>query len=304
MTAAPTERSVSSVSPIGAGWFWTVITTAYFLATSLLHLQFSLLLVQPRDTPWGRHALAELVPAATMIGALFLVLFIARQWRSSAQPRLLGARWLLWALTVILIDRYLTYSTNEYFHYPEYALLAWLVARTLDPARNRFVPGRVLLWTALLGTADETLQYLWITASYSHYLDFNDLLVNVVAGIAGVLLYYGRTSLPPKPRVDTRTARWEIGVSLILVGLTAAALMTGRVRLSPSSEVPPGGLTRDARGAWTFNLQRRPDWYGSWQPGPYRGQHYVLTPLEGLLCSGIAGLLIVTRPATIARRFA
>ena len=296
MTSLPESRAApaspaSAAAPGAAGWW--LVAAAYFAASCLMHLQFSLWLVRPRATPWGQHALSALVPAAAALGGLLLGAFVIRQVRRSPQPRLLAAAWLLWAAAVFAIDRTLTYSANEYFHYPQYALLAWLLARTLDPGRSRWIPGRVLFWTTLLGAVDELLQYLWITASYSNYFDFNDVLTNLVAAVAGVLVYYGAAARPAPPARDRRWPRLEAGVAVAVVLLVAAGFASDRLRLAPREAVAPGGVAWSSNERWTLYLQRSADQYGSWQSGPRRGVHYVLRPAEGLLALAVASALLV-----------
>ena len=269
---------------------WWIAAAVYFVATCLLHLQFSLWLVRPRETPWGRHALSELMPAAIVVGGVLLALLVLRQLRRAPRPAPLAAGWLLWLLAVAAIDRWLTFSANEYFHYPQYALLAWLVARALDPARDHPTPGRVLFWVTLAGAADEVLQYLWITTNYSDYLDFNDMLVNLVAGAGGLLLYYGQ---PPNAAAAPRKTRrgWRAEGAAIVALLLAAgtAIAAGRLALAPAGEVPPGGVARDTQGRATLYLQRSIDQYGRWHSGPRRGHYRVLTPDEALAALLLAG---------------
>jgi len=293
MTPEPSCHDMSKARAAPAEWPWWLVTATYFAASCLMHLQFSLWLVRPRDLPWGRHALSELVPAAAAVGALVLAVVVIRQLRRRPRPWILGSAWLLWALAVFAIDRFLTYSASEYFHYPQYALLAWLIARTLDPQRRRWIPGRVLFWTTLLSAADELLQYLWITASYSHYFDFNDVLVNFVAGVAGVLIYYGLMAKPIASGAYRRPLALETSISVIATLLVAGGLASGRLQLSPTVSLPPGGLTQDSQGRWTLYLQRSPGQHGSWQSGPHRGLHYVLRPSEALLGLAVAAVLIV-----------
>lgn len=288
MSTTPSGRDLPGTR---AAWPWWVATAAYSVATCLMHLQFSLWLIRPREAPWGRFALSDAVPAAAVLGIMLLGSFVVVQLRRSPRRRTLGAGWLLWVLAVLVIDRWLTYSTAEYFHYPQYALLAWLIARLLDPGRRRWIPGRVLFWTTLLGAADEMLQYLWITASYSHYFDFNDVLVNLVAAAAGVLIYYGgavKPAIAGEPRRPPPAV--EASVALVLALAVAAGLASGRLQPAPATTLSPGGLQRDAQDRWTLHLQRSPEQHGSWQRGPHRGQFYVLTPLEGLLSLGIGVL--------------
>ena len=90
---------------------------------------------------------------------------------------------------------------------------------------------------------------------------------------------------PRLPRLETTVA---VAVALGV----AVALASGRLQLSPSSALAPGGLAQDAQGRWVVHLQRTPGQHGSWQSGPRHGTFYVLAPLEGLLGVALAGLLI------------
>jgi len=266
---------------------WLVIA-AYFAAICLLHLKFSLWLTAGYDLPWGRTSPADLVPAASVVVAVLLAAVVLRQLRRAARPVPLAAAWLLWLAAVWAIDRWLTYSWAEVFHYPQYALLAWLIARALDDG-TRPIAGRVLFWTTLAGSIDELLQYLWITAGYSHYFDGNDVLVNLVAAAAGLLLHLGAA---PPDRVRCRGAppRLEIAVALLLAAAVALALAAGRMQLAPPADLPPGGLHRDD-GRFVLYLERSRGRYESWQPGERRPRHYVLSPRQALPAVVLLGAL-------------
>jgi len=291
MTDGRPAPALMSVAVARSSWPWWIATMIYFVAGCLLHLQFSLWLVRPRDLPWGHHALSEFVPAAAFVGTLLLSIVVLHHLRHSPRPWGLGALWLLLAAAVWAIDRWLTYSANEYLHYPQYGLLAWLIARSLDPQREHRVPGRVLFWTTLLGAVDELLQYVWITTSYSHYFDFNDILVNCVAGGAGVLLYYGTAARAKSSSVSCFPRVLEASVIVALALTVGTALASGRLQVRPTAEIPPGGFAQDSRGRWTLYLQRSPGQHGSWQQGPHRGLHYMLRPLETLLALVLVGAL-------------
>lgn len=291
MTRVPAGSDRPPQGPRAGRWWWSAIAS-YFAASCLLHLQFSLWLVRPRELPWGLQKFSDLVPVAAAIGAGLLAVFVVRQLQRSPRSWLIGGSWLLWALAVVAIDRLLTYSASEYFHYPQYALLAWLIARALDPEHRRWIPGRVLFWTTLLGAVDELLQYLWITASYSHYFDFNDVIVNFVAAVAGVLIYYGapagRSAQLDCPGPPVR----EASAAVLLALVVGAGLASGQIQLTSPGTIEPGGLTWDAHGRPTLHLQRGPDQHGRWQRGPHRGLHYVLRPVEGLLALAAAAALL------------
>ncbi len=269
-------------TPKASAWPWWLLTLTYYLTVCLAHLQFSIWLVRQRDTLFGRMAFAELMPAVAVVLGLALLGAVALQLRRSPRPGLTAAFWLLWLIAVALLDRFLTFSINEYAHYPQYAILAWLVARALDPQRQRWVVGQVLFWTTLMGMGDELLQYLWITTSYSDYLDFNDFLTNLVAAAAGMLLYYGAANPPSGNTAPGKPwAAWFVASALTLG--VAVGLQTGHLAMTPTEKIPPGGIVQLADGTHRLYLQRAPDFYGSQQNGPRHGQYHVLAPLPGLL---------------------
>jgi len=270
---------------------WTV-AISYYVICCLLHLEFSLWLVRRRDTVFGPLAFTDWMPTLSVAVGLGLVFVIAKGLRNQAHARVTCIYWLIWLAAVVLIDRFLTFSINEYFHYPQYATLALLVAWALDPKRNRWLVARVLFWTTLMGMGDELLQYLWITTSYSEYLDFNDFIVNLVSAAAGVLLFYG----PVKSQsVDMGkkfgTELWvAVGIALIVVG----GLLGGRIVVNPQEAIPPGGILRDDAGLPKLFLQRQSHIYGSWQNGPRRGTYYVMPPVPGVLAMAMLGLIFVS----------
>jgi hypothetical protein len=268
-------------SDVLRSWRWALATLVYYVTVCLAHLQFSLWLVRGRDTFLGRMAFSELVPYVAMAGGAALLGWIAWQLRRSARPGLTAGMWMLWLASAVMIDQWLTFSTNEYAHYPQYALLAWLVARTLDPQCRRWVVGRVLFWTTLMGMGDELLQYLWITTSYSDYLDFNDFLTNLVAAAAGMLLYYGAAPVPAgRPMRGQPVLAWSVAGALCLA--TVLALQSGLLAVTPVDKVPPGGIQTTVDGSRRLYLQRGPDFYGGKQKGPRHGEYHVLAPLPGL----------------------
>lgn len=269
---------------------WSVVA-AYFAATSLGHLRFTQWLLKQRESAWwGAYAFKEAVPALLVVAGVALLAWIVQLARRSASgPWATGRFWAVWLSGVVAVDWFLTYSIYEYAHYPQYAILAVLIARALDPGRTQRCTGRVLFWTTLLGMADEVLQYLWITPSYGNYLDFNDFLVNLMGGAAGVALYY---------RGDLAHAvRWgasrEAMTALVLATGIALGLGAGVLKVSPEpgQAIPPGGWSVGSEGRPALYLQRSTSWYGSRQPGHRHAEYWVLSPWMGLSLLGAAAAL-------------
>lgn len=285
------------IEPSMRGLRWGLVLL-YFLATSLGHLAFTEWLLYPRENVWlGRYAFKDAVPTVLVAGAALLLAWV---WRSALRdPRgfwATGRYWLAWAACMAAVDRFLTYSVYEYAHYPQYALLAWLVARAMDPDRAGYDNARILFWTTLLGMLDECMQYLWVTPAYGNYLDFNDFVVNLLGAAAGLALTRG---LPAAALPACRgAARFEWCVATGLVLVFAGAMLSGRLLLSPATGlvVPPGGWATGPDGVTRLYLQRAQGWYGSVQKGPHRGRYRILGPQEGLLALALAGLVFCWSP--------
>lgn len=279
---------------------WQLVTAAYFVAIGLGHFQFSLWLVRHRQ--WGDRlfALADFVPAIAAASAIGMAIWLVSVARRHPRPYAWIGIWAAWCGGVVLVDRYLTFSLNETVHYPQYALLAWLIARCLDPERNQWRTGKVIFWTTLLGIGDESMQYLWITSSYSEYLDFNDFLVNLLAAGAGVLIYYARAPARTGD-LPARRSRLEMGVAAGLTVCLVAGVTTGHLLLEPRDEVPPGGVVRTADGKWQIYLQRKPGLYARYNEGPYRGRYWVLDPLTGSFLILVTGIVFAAIPPALGK---
>lgn len=275
--------------------FWITLAGLWFVSTTLAHLEFSLWLVRERTSLSGSFSYKDYVPAIVMIAGVALLAWLTydlhrARWRS---PVIFY--WLTWGVCVALVDGYLTFSPNEYAHYPQYALLAWLIAKGIDPDSTRLAIFQMMFWTTLAGMADELAQYLWITVSYSEYLDFNDFLVNLLASIAGALLYYGFSARRTKPC----PVRTEVRITLAAALLIALGFSSGRIVVTPETPVPPGGISLNAAGKSSLYLQRRADALGFPAPAPYRGRYWVLDPATGMLLIVLVTGFFSTLPSVL-----
>lgn len=280
-------------------WPWWLAATTWFVVTSLAHLEFSLWLVRPREGAFGSFRYADFVPVPVVAGLLGLVVCLYRQLRACKQPVRLALWWLVWFACVVAFDRYLTFSSNEIAHYPQYAFLAWLIAHALDPDKVRWVPGRILFWTTLFGMVDEFQQYVWIAPSYGMHLDFNDFLVNLIAAAAGAMLYYG-ASLDAHVRWRVSEGTGRPFVEIIVAGVLAVAilmlLVTDRIATMPSAEVPPGGLMYSEERDWRLYLEREAGILGSLSAGQRHGHYFILDPFRALTLMGLFAALFGRYP--------
>ena len=270
-----------------------LLIVGYYLASVLGHLEISLWLVQRRESDLlGSYKLADFLPHAGALLSAAVVIWQSLRARRGSNHALTLAAWAAWLAAVIAVDRLLIYSFPEYLHYPQYALLAWMIARFVDPDRTAFAIGPVLLAVTLLGIADEALQFTWITTSYSNYLDFNDFLLNLLGGIAGLLIYYGFA--PGSWEKWTPGSRIELGMtparSSALYGIFGFACLGTAMLLAVAVIYVTSPDPKHLQP-----IERQPS-YGTWIPGPHAGRYYVLDPVTGTLLLAGLGVLVSAAP--------
>lgn len=144
-----------------------------------------------------------------------LAVFAAFLWfRRAAWKRLLAEglvlAGLLWASNTFLI------CTNvERVHYPQYAILGLLLRGLIGG------DAWALLACNLVGMTDELLQYA-LYPQYTKYLDFNDMILNMVGAQAGISLW--NWLRPPQAGAD---ALWRRGRDAVAVAYGALAALVG-----------------------------------------------------------------------------
>jgi hypothetical protein len=259
----------------------------FWLANALLHLEFSNWIGAPLSTPFGQLRPRDLATEfGLMVGAalgLLLAQRAARALRTASAVEYLPEACVLlcWILLAVASRQWLVTTDIELIHYLQYALVSLLLAAALDPGRERWPLLSLLLLSLLLSVADELNQYLYLTASYGSYLDFNDFWLNQLGSLLGLILYY--LFLKPSPRVsEPRPLLAGLVLSyLLLAAMLGLALLSGAIQLAPEFAVEPGGLA-EVDGRWVLFFQREPGLFASWQASFSGGRYYVLGPLQGV----------------------
>ncbi len=272
-------------------FFWPAITMVYWLTASLLHLEFSKIIVSPVSTPLGDFTPANF---SSRLGWILLILsaffVFFRAVRGKARLRTL-VYWALWGVTLYGVNRFLICSPNEYAHYPQYALLAVLLVCWRDPHRDQWPIGNLIFWGTALGIVDEVIQYLFVCPAYGDYLDFNDFLLNELGVVAGLFLVYGFKNQPASIRPLSPLYKTRAFKTLVIsFAVILLLIFADRLKIKPPQNIPPGGIFK-AHGKTTLYLERKPGITGAWNHvGNGRG-YYVLSPAAGLSLLFALGLM-------------
>lgn len=268
-----------------SAWRWAVALGVWFVA-AIAHRKVSDAVGEEFTTPWGAFTPIEYTTEAMVATVLVLASMVLRRAVRGEAGR--GARaqlgtWGLWALllaAMAVCHQTLVTIDIEVIHYPQYALVAVLLAHALDPHRRRRVLLDVVLISAALSLLDEALQYFHLMDK-ARYFDFNDLALNQLGTLAGLLWWYGFPSgaeATPGPKPLRRGL-------LIATGLAAAAcailVLAGVLVVNPATPITQDGTVRWAGGLRVV-LQWTPDIYDNMRPSRSGGTYYVLGPLSWL----------------------
>jgi hypothetical protein len=278
---------------------WWIAFITYYLAVCLLHLKISSMVFEhPIVTPLGVVKVSDHMETILFIAIGTVALVSVFQSLRRTRRVVTVAYWLLWFATVLLARKYLLFHPNEYIHYPQYGILAILLALCMDQSQRQVPWGRILFWTTLMGALDEMDQYFYLCRTHGDYLDLNDMFFNLQGAQAGLLLYYGFKKLPegkgeansPKEHIRSFMRGREFKTAAACMAVILLLLCTGIVQSTADREIPPGGIAY-VNGRITIFLERKPHIMGAFSKRPPEGQFYVLRPAEGLALLVTAGWL-------------
>jgi len=280
---------------------WLVFI-AYYLACVLLHLYISnLIFVNPIATPFGSFKVSAYMGTLGKTALFLLALYLAFRCLAGACRLVTISYWSIWLVPVLMTSRFLLFHPNEYTHYPQYAILAILLALCIDSDRSKVPWARILFWTTTLGVLDEMNQYFFLCRAYGDYLDFNDMFMNLQGAQAGLLLFYGFRHVPKRhtelkslvSAVISAILSFE-GITVLTVSVvTSFLLYTGTLQLTAPYKISPGGVL-DLNGIKTIFLERLPHITGAWSKTPIGQSCYVFTPITGMAVLIFTGFIFST----------
>jgi hypothetical protein len=282
-------------------FWWVALGSWYFIITGL-HIKMTLLITSPFAFPGGSTTISHHTGRLMAGLAAALGIWLAARAASGKISQRLAAAWTCWAAATAAICFLLVCTFNELAHIPQYAILAVLLARCMDPGAQGRQLIRMLFWTAVLGLGDELNQYFFLRSPYSIYFDWNDTVLNMLGAAAGLLLRYGDVCQAASAGQRSgflsgssdSTGRPEMLFAVAGTACAAALWLAGMLHFTTTQTIPPGGLLRQA-GRNALFLERKPGIAGSWQPRSAGGRYYVLSTGAALIALPLllAGLSLV-----------
>lgn len=159
---------------------------------------------------------------------------------------------------------------TEAIHYPQYALIGMVML----PITGSFVES--IAWVTLFGALDEAWQYWVLSREVPFvYLDFNDMILNLLGGALGVLLMAVLLRDAIEPRQGERSVGSPLGsapvrVAAAIIVAAAIGLLSGVVSVYPDADA-------------TVILARAGRRPVVWATSYWGKTAHVLSPFNGLL---------------------
>jgi hypothetical protein len=211
----------------GARAGWMLAAGAVVAGSLLLHLPVSDLF----DGLARRYGFTEYDTATRAVFALAGLGVLGWLWSGAGpqRPAVLRTTVAL-GLVIALGQAFIVVNGIEAIHYPQYALLAWVLVRAGSGLE------RAWLTSMTLGGVDEVWQWQTLPRAVPGYLDWNDIVLNAIGAALGVLLVVraGRVA-SAGPAVSRAVVGRAVGVAAI------AALLAGPVVELPFYRMTPGG---------------------------------------------------------------
>jgi hypothetical protein len=186
--------------------------------------------------------------------------------------------WIFTAFLVVVSYKMLVVFNVENIHFPQYAVLTLPVFALF----KHF--GETVFWVTLSGAFDEAYQYIVLyRKNIGVYLDFNDIVLNLIGAGIGVAFIYSLSDLKSESLAfhSNSSRKWNkfiiftITASILFGGLSLYA--AGILRLYPDANAPNALIVLSTIPAPTQ----------FWTIPTYGKPFHTFHPVEGLFFSAI-----------------
>jgi hypothetical protein len=174
----------------------------------------------------------------------------AWMWPRQERP-VVGTAALVLTMVVVAAQMLIVLNGVEDVHYPQYALLAYTLARGL--------PGLEAAWlgATFLGAVDEGYQFVALPRGTPAYFDWNDVVLNAIGSAFGIVV-----AIMLARRVLDREPLSRRGVLLIVCAGLVTAMIVAPPVFRPFSDITPGGRRFHNMASWEALTVVAMIWWG------------------------------------------
>jgi VanZ family protein len=239
-----------------------LILVVYYLLVVLPHEQVGILTVKIFGS-LSRSDYNLLIATLAALGLLLYIFLFFKKTRLNKDRRFLWFFLLLNVVLAVLCFRVLFVINIEAIHFVQYAFFALLCF----PLFKNYA--LTIYWSMLAGTFDEVWQYFYLAPERTGYLDFNDVIINMIGAGFGLILI--RSFAPKVKPLKLNSISFKISVfSLILLVSGIIALLRFRVI----------SLFKDENSLIPLYLVK-PE--GFWSEVPPKVKYHIMMPMESII---------------------
>lgn len=211
----------------------------------------------------------------TLLGVVVFMLFSYMKYKGTVHYRDLVI-WVFALGCLYGVDYFLICTNIERIHFPQYAILAFLLKMTI---RDDFF---ILFLCTLGGIFDEWVQFV-MHPKYTGYLDYNDFILNLIGAVLGLLIF---GIFRKESNIDTTSYTKKLkkitylvtGAALLLI---MAGYLSGRiVPYAPLPKKPEVFAIIEGKRRMILSFVRSSDF---WVTTKYGRKYHILSPIEGTI---------------------
>lgn len=245
------------------------ILVAYYLLVVLPHEEVGKFIAKTLDQPYGRDTYNLIILVLGIIGLLGYLIPFYQGVKKLEQGK--NRIWFGFGMTLLFII--ISFNTIlvvnvEIIHFVQYAVFAILAFPLFQNYRD------TLFYTTIFAAIDEAYQYFVLAPFRTDYFDFNDVIIDLIGGAAGLLLLWGIGIRNIETNQSWFKSPSFIGFSTLTI-ISFIAYFTGILAIYPSetdSQAPILLIRKVYDDFWTIihpNVK-----------------FHVVRPLEGMLILG------------------
>lgn len=254
-------------------WVNFVILMVYFIIAVLPHEEIGLL-ISSIFSPYTLDSYNRVILIFVACAIIIYLFIVFKLFKEISYQAVFGFYAINFVLA-ILCFKILFVLNIEAIHFLQYGIFALLCFPLL---RNYSL---TLVYTTIAGSIDEAYQFYYLAPERTEYYDFNDVIINLIGGVFGLLIIRGlrRKSYRYTYKTFFKSKHFLILLSILLfiIGLFATGLLVKNY--NPNNLDAKFWLIREPVSQfWKFERQ-------------YNLKFHIVQPWEGVLI--IASLILL-----------
>ncbi len=223
-----------------------LVLIAYYVLVTIPHEVFGRYINGKFDEVFSKAQYDRFVLIVVMVVMVSVLLISYKRWIKHDRRILWLTCFLVNCVLVFMSMYYLFIINIEVIHFLQYCLFAILC---YGVTKNYY---SILTWAILAGALDELHQYLILNPEGTNYFDFNDVIINTIGALFGILFLnlFGFES-----KKIALSDRWKSPLFITLYVLVVAVIIsfvTGYSAYSPTEEAKFVVFKQMPEDFWTW----------------------------------------------------